>query len=404
MFVSPTSMLPMLPTVGLGELTELALEVIRRSSALGAQLHPLTRATVVELLRKMNSYYSNLIEGHATHPIAIEQALKADYSIEPRKRALQVESAAHIEVQRLIEGRLDAEPELNVTTPEFLCWIHREFYSRVPDELREVHGEGQPVWLDPGELRNRPVQVGRHVPPLPDALPKFLHRFSEAYSPLRWEGSTQVIATGASHHRLAWIHPFLDGNGRVTRLFTDAWLRKARIDGHGLWTVTRGLARHKERYFASLESGDQPRRGDLDGRGALSDEALSGFCRFFLETALDQIDFMSGLLELDQLQKRIAGWVEQRASVKELRPESVHLLREVLLRGEVARGEAARITGLPERTARLVVRQLVDEQLVSSKTEKSALRLGLPVRAVGYWLPRLYPEGVEEGLKAGRET
>ena len=51
----------------------------------------------------MNCYYSNLIEGHDTHPHDIERALiQADYSIDPAKRALQYEAVAHIEVQQII--------------------------------------------------------------------------------------------------------------------------------------------------------------------------------------------------------------------------------------------------------------------------------------------------------------
>lgn len=401
---------PMLPTAEAGALRELALDVVRSSSALGGRLHPISRTAVVELLRRMNSYYSNLIEGHATHPVAIERAMRADFARDPRKRALQVEAAAHVEVQRLVDARLDREPELDVTTPEFLCWIHREFYARLPAELRVVRGDESPqspretLVVEPGALRDRPVQVGRHLPPLPDALPRFLVRFSEVYSPQRLGGLDAVVATGAAHHRLAWIHPFLDGNGRVTRLFTHAWLRRARLDGHGLWTASRGLARSRDRYFDALAAADQPRHGDLDGRGALSDRALAGFCRYFLELALDQIGFMGELLELDRLERRISGWIEQRASAREIRSEAAHLLREVLLRGEVARGEAGRVTGLPERTARVIVRQLVDEGLLTSATPKSALRLALPSHAVAYWFPRLYPEGVEEGLKSGRES
>jgi hypothetical protein len=55
----------------------------------------------------MNCYYSNLIEGHRTHPIEIERALAQAFSIDPRQRELQLEAKAHIEVQREItSGRL----------------------------------------------------------------------------------------------------------------------------------------------------------------------------------------------------------------------------------------------------------------------------------------------------------
>jgi len=392
-----SEMEPLLPSVGDSSLTDLAVEVIRRSAALSSLLHPVTRRAVIELVRSMNSYYSNLIEGHNTHPADIERALAKDYSHDPAKRAMQMESTAHIEVQRLIEARLLESPdEKNICSQDFLCWIHREFYARLPGEFRHVQApDGSIRQVIPGELRQEEVTVGRHVAPDHRVLPAFLSRFQAVYSPAGLSAVNQVIAAAASHHRLARIHPFLDGNGRVVRLFTHAYLIRARIDGHGLWTVSRGLARNREAYLAALAGADAHRQGDLDGRGNLSNRGLTAFCTFFLKTALDQIRFITDLLELDGLQKRMAGYVERQASFGELAPEAAYLLREVLLRGEVPRGEAARITGRPERTARRILNSLLDRKLLAANSAKGPVRLSFPASVAGYYFPRLYPEGVE---------
>jgi Fic family protein len=147
--------------------------------------------------------------------------------------------------------------------------------------------------------------------------------------------------------------------------------------------------------LAALTGADESRQGSLDGRGNLSNRGLVDFCTFFLQTALDQIDFMSGLLDLDGLQKRITGYVERQVSFGELPVEASFLLREALLRGEVPRGEASRITGRPERTARRILKSLLDKKLLSAATEKGAVRLSVPASVTGYYFPRLYPEGIE---------
>lgn len=82
---------PLLPADPKRELADLAIEVLRKSEALGAQLREPTRSSVADLLRPMNSYYSNLIEGHSTHPIDIERALRADFGGDAKKRQLQQE-------------------------------------------------------------------------------------------------------------------------------------------------------------------------------------------------------------------------------------------------------------------------------------------------------------------------
>jgi Fic family protein len=394
-----SEMEPMMPSDSTGELGDLAIEVIRKSAAISAAVHPVTRRGVVELVRKMNSYYSNLIEGHNTHPVDIDRAMREDFSKDPSKRARQLESKAHIEVEKCIETRIEDSPEIVITSKSFLCWIHKEFYERMPEEYLVVQrADGRTEKVIPGETRELAVEVGRHLPPKSEYLNAFMKRFEEAYDPHRLKGLNQVIATAASHHRLAWIHPFLDGNGRVTRLMTHAYLKKAKIDGHGLWTVTRGFARNREEYLAALAGADQPRRGDLDGRGNLTQAGLFGFCKFFLKIAIDQIDFMANLLDLDGMQKRIQAVVDRKVSFGELKPEAGHLLRDVFLRGKIPRGEIPGIIGMPERSARRVVSSLLEKSYLVSGSEKGPVMLGFPVSMVGYYFPRLYPEGVEASI------
>jgi Fic family protein len=398
-YTKNSEMEPMMPTNSAGELDDLAIEVIRKSAGISAAVHPVTRRGIVELVRKMNSYYSNLIEGHNTHPVDIDRAMREDFSKDPAKRAKQLESKAHIEVQKSIEAHIEDNPGTVITSKNFLCWIHKGFYERMPEEYLVVQRtNGKTEKVIPGKTRELEVEVGRHLPPKSEYLCTFMKRFEEVYDPQKLKGLRQVIAAAASHHRLAWIHPFLDGNGRVTRLMTHAYLKKAKIDGHGLWTVSRGFARNREEYLASLAGADQPRRGDMDGRGNLSQAGLLGFCKFFLKMAIDQIDFMSGLLDLDGMQKRIQAVVDRQVSFGELKPEAGHLLRDIFLRGEIPRGEIPNIIGMPERSARRVVSSLLKKDYLVSNSEKGPVMLGFPASMVGYYFPRLYPEGVEASL------
>ncbi|MFU8858776.1 MAG: Fic family protein [Deferrisomatales bacterium] len=404
MFERPTQMEPLLPT-GAGDLEDLAREVVARSAALGGRLHPVTQGTVAELLRLVNSYYSNRIEGHSTHPVDIERAMREDYSRDPAKRDLQLESLAHIRCQRELEARLDAEPGLNVAGGDFLQWLHRTFYERLPDRLREVRDEdtGEVVTVVPGELRRRPVRVGHHVGPKSEALGAFVERFASFYRTGAFHGVTPLIAAAAAHHRLMWIHPFLDGNGRVARLYTDACFRQLPLRGYGLWNVSRGLARRRSDYMAALTWADAPRRNDYDGRGNLSDEGLARFSRFFLEVCLDQCAFMGEMLRLDTLLDRVDGYVQGRAlkvlpgpapDAPPLKREASHMLQEVLLRGEMARGDVLRVSGMAERTGRDLLGQLLQEGLLVSDSPKGRVRLGIPTRVAGVWFPDLYPAQV----------
>lgn len=374
-----------------------AEDLIEGSARLGGILHPVTGRSVIAYLKMTNSYYSNLIEDHYTHPMEIERAMAGDYAQEPVKRAMQIEGLAHVEIQDMIDAKLADGPPVEVCHPDFIGWIHREFYNRLPEEMRLISGADgeQKTKVVPGELRRREVQVARHVAPGWQSLPALLGKYHELYEPDRFKTTTgRLLAAATSHHRLLWIHPFLDGNGRVVRLMTDAYFRRMGLRGTGLWTVSRGLARHRQRYMSMLAEADAPRRGDLDGRGNLSQSGLVTFCRFFLKTCLDQIDFMGQMLDLHGLMDRIQGYVALRGQKmipdrSVLRPEAGHLLREALLRGSFPRGEASRVTGLGERTARTLISQLTDEHLLTSDTPKGELKLGLPTHTVQYYFPDL---------------
>lgn len=384
---------PMLPPQGEGNIEDLAIDLATKAAGLAGQLPQPVRFGMGDLVRSMNCYYSNLIEGHDTHPRDIDRALThSDYSADPEKRALQLEAVAHIEVQRLIDHREDlpAEP----TSTEYITWLHREFCRRLPDEL---------LWLDnpdsserlrviPGELREGWVQVGRHIPPSADALPRFLRRFYEAYEMQKLSRLRRIIAIGSAHHRLLWIHPFYDGNGRVARLMSHASLLRCGV-GSSLWSVARGLARNVQDYKAQLMAADAPRRGDLDGRGTLSTQALTAFCEFFLTVCIDQVKFMAALLEPNELLRRMRLHVEEEVQAGNLPRGSFAMLREALLAGEVPRGRAGEITGYGERMARNVVSKLLKKGYLKSAGPRAPLVLAFPIDAVERWFPRLYPAG-----------
>jgi len=385
-----TSMEPMLPCDPEQSLENAAVELIAKANQLAGQIRPEVRESIGELVRSMNCYYSNLIEGHNTHPRDIDRALDDQYSSDPRQRALQLEARAHIEVQRLIDAGED--PEDSPVSLRYIAWLHKEFCRRLPEELlwAEHPGTGQRERVVPGELRGGDVVVGHHVPPPAVDLAAFLARFEEAYDASRLSKIQSIISVAAAHHRLLWIHPFYDGNGRVARLMAHAMFLRRGI-GSCLWSVARGLARNAAEYKARLMGADEARRGDLDGRGTLSDEQLRAFCLFFLRTSIDQVDFMESLLQPGELLRRMKLYCDDEIAAGRLPPRSMALLREALLMGEFERGKAPELTGYQERRAREILATLLKQGLLVPTGPKSPVRLGFPLDVVERWFPALYP-------------
>jgi Fic family protein len=197
----------------------------------------------------------------------------------------------------------------------------------------------------------------------------------------------------AAHHRMAWIHPFGDGNGRVARLLTHGWLTRIGLGSNGLWTLSRGLARSLGQYRKVLAAADSKRLNDYDGRGYLSERRLTEFCAYMIDRALDQTKFMHGLLDLRQLEKRLLSYCAVAEQAKELLKRSSILLRDVMLRGVIPRGEVARILNVSARTAQAVIGDLLSKGLLKSPSPKGQLSVGFPGFISPYLFPDLYPAG-----------
>ena len=369
------------------------LELGVASTRLDGSLPKEGAAALATLVRSMNCYYSNLIEGHDTHPVDIERALLADYSSEPRKRDLQLEACSHIAVQSWIDrGGVNGR----AATADGVREIHKQFYEKLPDSFlwSENPESGQKTRVEPGRWREGDVKVGRHIPVSPGAVARFMVRFEEVYAPL---GKTEsILAAAAAHHRLLCIHPFTDGNGRVARLMSYAMLRDA-LGTIGIWSISRGLARNEQVYKDHLEYCDRPRRGDLDGRGVLSEAALADFTAFFLDTCLDQVNFMSRLIRPDLLAGRVLNWATNEIRAGRLPSRSEWVLEKLLARGTLERGEVAGLLGVSERTSRRVTAALLDLKVVVSESPRSPLRLGFPATVAHHWLPGLFPEAPSNG-------
>ncbi len=391
---APSRIEPCLLEETTAEIVDLIAALSAATGALGSRLHPRSAAGLADLVRVMNCYYSNLIEGHNTTPREIIRALEDQLDSSRDRRNLQLEARAHIRVQREIDRQHAAGTLVEPASVEFIRWLHRAFYEDVPAELLIVQGRGQQFTMIPGTFRSLPehdVEVGRHLPPSSDRVKAFMAHFARRYRFEPLGMGMRITAMAAAHHRLNYIHPFLDGNGRVSRLMSHAMALAAGIGAHGLWSVSRGMARglaSRGDYKRMMDHTDMPRQGDLDGRGNLSRRALSDFTIWFLKVCLDQVSFMSSLFALDTLTDRLKVYVTRRG----LKPEAFGILQQVLQRGAMPRGEAGRVSGLGERTARDLLGVLVRDGVVGSETPKGPVSLRFPLEAVEILFPNLFPE------------
>lgn len=343
------------------------------------------------LLRSMNSYYTNRIEGQHTRPHEIDQALRQGFSHNAVLAAKQRLAVAHIDAEKALELRFGGTAGAHgLYSVEAIQALHQALFGRLP-AVDLVTSENEPIV--PGALRQRDVQVGQHIAPVHASVPSFLARWASAYGGVR-RGEAALIGVACAHQRLAWVHPFVDGNGRVMRLHTHTWLTSMGYTG-GLWSPLRGFARSTERYYALLSDADSLRRGDLDGRGNLSEQALIAWVDYVLDTCIDQVRFMTDMLDFGTIRARIEACLVFEATVRKqgVRTEALHALHYLFLSGEdMARGDFKAMLGLGERNATDALGALLKRGLLKSDSPQGKVRFGLPQHALRFLFPRLWPE------------
>jgi Fic family protein len=393
----PVQMEPLLPAdLKLGALLEQANDLIRASDQLAGKCQAGALDGLRGLLRAMNSYYTNRIEGQHTLPVEIEQALRNEYAPDADKARRQRLALSHMASEQALEQRWPEWSPKDIWSTTMVQNIHQDLFARLeaPDRLLP---NGQV--LEPGALRTQEVSVGRHAAPLANAVPQFLDRWGDYYARVR-RGEMQVLAIAASHHRLAWIHPFADGNGRVARLHTHLALGHMGLT-NGLWSPLRAFARSTDRYYTLLDAADQLRAGDLDGRGNLSEKALCDWLGYVVIECLDQVRFMSDLLNLGAMRDRIAaclGFEENvvRAGVRSEALAALHYL--FATQGALDRGDFKALLGLGERLATAQVSALLKRGLLVTDSAYGKLRFGVPQHALRFYFPGLWPEA--EGVSS----
>lgn len=411
--------IPIAPTNMNGEfddsLIEWAGRICAKSAALAGSHNRAVLNEIRELLRIINSYYSNLIESDGTHPSNIEKAMKQEFSKDEKNNKLQKLSVAHIHVQRLIENEL---ADNSVFDSDFIRFVHREMYSQ--DGMEQYlnifdKDTGETVQMIPGEFRAHDVAVGKYNAPAFGEVNGLMSQYAHLYGlEFRKElTAKKLIYALASHHRLVWIHPFLDGNGRVSRLVLDGAISSCGISGYGLWNISRGLARSVEAYKDNLRHADMPRQGQYDGKGDLSAGALRSFVEYMLKIAEDQIDYMSSLLKMDGLTTRLENYVafanKRMLGIEELPKGSAQIFKYLLIYGESQRGSMAQVIGAGERTTTKVVQELLKREFLSTPSPKGPIHLRFPAHMASYVFPDLMPvlsinKTIPAKRKAGRPS
>ncbi len=392
LYTDPNQFEPLLPgELGLEPLLEKAHTLIQLAHQSTGRADASVMESLAPFLRSMNSYYTNKIEGQHTLPSQLNDALRKDFSDDEQVRRKQYIALAHMDAELWAEQHWLKTSWRDLFEPEVLKSLHNQLFAPLVEADRLLLDD---TVMQPGQWRTavQQVKVGQHEAPDAVSLGAFLRRFADFYKTVR-SGELAVVALAAAHHRLAWIHPFPDGNGRVARLHSHLLLSRMGLT-NGIWSPLRGLARTQTQYYQRLAEADMPRHGDLDGRGNLSEKKLIAFIDYFLDVCIDQARFMTTMLNMHTMRERIRACLafESATPGSGVRMDAELPLHTLFIQGAMERGEFKQTTGLASRSAERLLVALFTRGLVRSDTPKGKLIFGVPHHALRFYFPSLWPE------------
>ena len=201
------------------------------------ELRPLRQEVVEEILRDMlgeRIYSSNAIEGN-TLSLGETEAILRTHQVDPRR---QREATEVLNLQRAI-NYVRESMLLNATPFKVaeLLQVHQRLMTGLQDDIA-------------GRLRSEPVMIrgAKHQPPDAARVDALLER---VFSIGATDAGHPLVLAAWTHWALARIHPFVDGNGRIARLWQDWILLRGKL------TCATILPEIRHEYLTSLAQADE---------------------------------------------------------------------------------------------------------------------------------------------------
>ena len=361
---------PPLPTTIQGsmphELVSLSEEVWMKSAKLSSIYSPHVLNSIKELLRKVNSYYSNRLESEGTHPVDIERAMRKDFDIDEKKRNLQQLSLAYIETQTQIEKQCKKK-SFEPFSKEFTLWVHETLYSKKEMNIFcniPTNQEGtSSVIMTPGKLREDDVAVGNHTAPLHQELSSLFATYESFYNKdfTKLTQAHKLIYAIMAHHKLTWLHPFLDGNGRVGRMIIPLFLKQTGLIQRPMFYISAFFEANREEYYDRLLAVSR------DGN-------WTGWCAFFLKAVRMQAE-----QNFQKAQAVLDLYNQMKLTIAEISHSqfSIHVLDWIFEHPIFNGASFSNASGIPKATAIRMLRVLREENILKllekAKGNKSAI-------------------------------
>ena len=265
-----------------------------------------------------NILTSSAIEGEQLNVGSVRSSLARRLGLEPLKDARVSRRSEGLAELMLDATQQYAQP---FTLPRLLNWHHLLFPTPEAGlaaralNIGALRGD-EPMQVVSGRL-DRPT-VHFEAPPrkgLEQELDDFLDWFETSRDQPELD---PLVRAGVAHFWFVTLHPFDDGNGRLTRAITDLALAQGEHQAIRLYAMSASILEDRAGYYQALESSQ---KATLD---------ITAWLEWFLKTLLRSVQ--QAMAQIDRVLDKSRFWQQHRDLV--LSAEQIKVLNRLLDGGE----------------------------------------------------------------------
>jgi Fic family protein len=324
-------------------ITDLLLANITKINSLINELNNSRFPNVVLLelersAREVSSYASTSIEGNPLPLTEVKKILKSRpaHIRDSEKEVLNYNQA----LQTLNRNLSEKTVTLSLT---LILTIQKQIIDGLLPSFESGHLRKKPVVVnDPrtGQPVYLPPDV-KDVKPLIEDLIEFTNKNQKKINPL--------ILAGIFHKQMVIIHPFMDGNGRTTRLVTKALLAAMGLNTFNLFSFENYYNKNVTKYFQTV--------GEFGNYYELVEKIdFTLWLEYFTEGIID---------ELLRVQKFLPGIALSPES--ELQPYHLKILEFIQKKGFISDSDYAKLSDRAKATRALDFQKLIELDVIERK-------------------------------------
>lgn len=234
--------------------------------------------------------------------------------------AIEGNSFSEEEVQRIIEGKLQAPPsrkyqqhqidnmliafnfvstaQLSGSSAPFTLELLNSYHAIILHNLDDSLADNVSI----GQLRTHRVMVGRYLAAPPEDCSQLVDKYcdwlnQEMPAPDGYEIASQIIKAMVAHVYFAWIHPYGDGNGRMTRLIEFEILLRAGVPDVAAHLLSNFYNKTRDQYYSHLQAS----HGEYRDGSYPENSNILGFIGYALQGLKDELDEQFQIVHAMQL-------------------------------------------------------------------------------------------------------